>query len=146
MTLYLINSAYRKLLTFEYWHEIVYHNRISLVIRQMVIISIFQSRVKNIIKHYNFYTVKESSNQSGEVNIEKKIIYEPTVPYILTKHNLDTITVIGLFFGSWSTISKFFVNWRKKYKIQKKVQDEIITSIIKNSVAILRNHLYATKK
>ena len=78
-----------------------------------------------------------SSNQPEVVNIEKKIIYESTVPYFLTKYNLDTITVTGLFFGSRGTIFKFFVNWCKKYKIQRKVKDEII----KNSVAVLRNHL-----
>ena len=61
----------------------------------MVIISIFQSRVENIIKCHNFYTIKELSNQPGEVNIEKKIIYKPTVPYFMTKHNLNTITVIA---------------------------------------------------
>ena len=51
-----------------------------------------------------------SSNQPIEIDIEKKIIYEPIVPYFFSKYNLDTITVTGLFCGSRGTISKFFVN------------------------------------
>ena len=83
-----------------------------------------------------------SLNQPNEVDLEKKKNYEPSIPYFLEKYNLKKISVTGLFFGSRGTISKFFVTWRNKYKIEKSVQEEIIFTVIKYSVAILRNHLY----
>ena len=83
-----------------------------------------------------------SNSQPEEVNVEKKNIYEPTIPYFLTKYDVNKIIVTGLFFGARGTIAKDFVKWRGKYKLEKDIQTQIVTTIIKYSVAILRNHLY----
>ncbi|KAJ4435363.1 hypothetical protein ANN_17977 [Periplaneta americana] len=83
-----------------------------------------------------------SATQPTEVNEEKKKIYESTIQYLSAKYNIEKITVIGLFFGARGTIPKAFVKWREKYKLTRDLQDAIVTTIIKFSVAIFRQHLY----
>ncbi|KAJ4431205.1 hypothetical protein ANN_19802 [Periplaneta americana] len=83
-----------------------------------------------------------SATQPSEVNEEKKKIYEPTIQYLSAKYNIEKITVTGLFFGVRGTIPKVFVKWREKYKLTRDLQDAIVTTIIKFSVAIFRQHLY----
>ncbi|KAJ4434416.1 hypothetical protein ANN_22977 [Periplaneta americana] len=83
-----------------------------------------------------------SVTQPSEVNEEKKKIYEPTIQYLSAKYNTQKITVTGLFFGARGTIPKAFVKWREKYKLKRDLQDAIVTTIIKFSVAIFRQHLY----
>ncbi|KAJ4444418.1 hypothetical protein ANN_06210 [Periplaneta americana] len=83
-----------------------------------------------------------SATQPSEVNEEKKKIYEPTIQYLSAKYNIEKITVTGLFFGARGTIPKAFVKWREKYKLTRDLQDAIVTTIIKFSVAIFRQHLY----
>ncbi|KAJ4440121.1 hypothetical protein ANN_08258 [Periplaneta americana] len=83
-----------------------------------------------------------SATQPSEVNEEKKKIYEHTIQYLSAKYNIKKITVTGLFFGARGTIPKAFVKWREKYKLTRDLQDAIVTSIIKFSVAIFRQYLY----
>ncbi|KAJ4430074.1 hypothetical protein ANN_22283 [Periplaneta americana] len=83
-----------------------------------------------------------SATQPSEVNEEQKKIYEPTIQYLSAKYNIEKITVTGLFFGARGTIPKAFVKWREKYKLMRDLQDAIVTTIIKFSVAIFRQHLY----
>ncbi|KAJ4452123.1 hypothetical protein ANN_03640 [Periplaneta americana] len=83
-----------------------------------------------------------SATQPSEVNEEKKKIYEPTIQYLSAKYDIEKITVTGLFFGARGTIPKAFVKWREKYKLTRDLQDAIVTTIIKFSVAIFRQHLY----
>ncbi|KAJ4448399.1 hypothetical protein ANN_10415 [Periplaneta americana] len=83
-----------------------------------------------------------SATQPSEVNEEKKKIYEPTIQYLSAKYNIEKITVTGLFFGARATIPKASVKWREKYKLTRDLQDAIVTTIIKFSVAIFRQHLY----
>ena len=85
-----------------------------------------------------------ANTQPSDVDKEKKSIYEPTVPYFLEKYNLKSVSVTGIFFGAQETISKCFVQWHHKYKIEKHFEEEIVTNIIKYTGAILRNHLYGT--
>ncbi|KAJ4437851.1 hypothetical protein ANN_13790 [Periplaneta americana] len=80
----------------------------------------------------------EWATQPFEVNEEKKKIYEPTIQYLSVKYNIEKITVIGLFFGARGIIPKAFVKWREKYKLTRDLQDAIVTTIIKFSVAIFR--------
>ena len=82
-----------------------------------------------------------SKTQPSDVHREKKAIYEPTIPYVLDKYNIENISVTGLFLGARGTITKLFVSWREKYKIEREVQEKMVITIIKYSVAILRNHL-----
>jgi hypothetical protein len=85
---------------------------------------------------------ENSLNQPDEVDKEKKIIYEPTGPYFIEKYKLRKISVIGLLFGSRGTVNKNYLKFRRKFKIPKSIDRTIILSILKNSVQILRNHLY----
>ena len=64
--------------------------------------------------------------------------------YFCQKYRVSNITVTGLFFGARVTVSKFFVERRGKYKLQKSIENEIVISIIKYSVAILTKNLYGT--
>ena len=66
----------------------------------------------------------------SDVDKEKKSIYEPTVPYFLEKYDLKSISITGIFFGARGTISKFFVQWRHKFKIEKHFEEEIVTNIV----------------
>ncbi|KAJ4444040.1 hypothetical protein ANN_05829 [Periplaneta americana] len=87
-----------------------------------------------------------SATQPSEVNKEKKKIYEPTIQHLSAKYNIEKITVTGLFFGARGTIPKAFVKWREKYKLTRDLQDAIVTTIIKFSVAIFRQHLYGVQR
>ena len=77
-------------------------------------------------------------DQPQEVNLEKRQIYEPTIPYFQQYYNINKISVVGLLFGSQGTITKSFVTW----KIRKVIQDQNVYNIIKYSIAIFRNHVY----
>ncbi|KAJ4440316.1 hypothetical protein ANN_08455 [Periplaneta americana] len=58
-------------------------------------------------------------NQATEVDIEKKSIYEPCLPYLPQKYNvpLKQWSVIGLLFGSRGSITKFTWNYLKELHI-----------------------------
>ncbi|KAJ4427993.1 hypothetical protein ANN_24006 [Periplaneta americana] len=58
-------------------------------------------------------------NQATEVDIEKKSIYEPCLPYLSQKYNvpLKQWSVIGLLFGSRDSITKFTWNYLKELHI-----------------------------
>ncbi|KAJ4442246.1 hypothetical protein ANN_12112 [Periplaneta americana] len=58
-------------------------------------------------------------NQATEVDIEKKSIYEPCLPYLSQKYNvpLKQWSVIGLLFGSRGSITKFTWNYLKELHI-----------------------------
>ncbi|KAJ4427965.1 hypothetical protein ANN_23978 [Periplaneta americana] len=58
-------------------------------------------------------------NQATEVDIEKKSIYEPCLPYLSQKYNvpLKQWSAIGLLFGSRGSISKFTWNYLKDLHI-----------------------------
>ena len=79
-----------------------------------------------------------SKTRPSNVDREKKAIYEPKIPYFLDKYNIENISVTGV----RGTVTKFFVSWREKYKIEREVQEKMVITIIKYSVAILRSHLY----
>ncbi|KAJ4435502.1 hypothetical protein ANN_18118 [Periplaneta americana] len=58
-------------------------------------------------------------NEATEVDIEKKSIYEPCLPYLSQKYNvpLKQWSVIGLLFGSRCSITKFKWNYLKELHI-----------------------------
>ncbi|KAJ4429563.1 hypothetical protein ANN_21732 [Periplaneta americana] len=83
-----------------------------------------------------------SQTQPSEVNKEKQQIYEPTIPYFREKYQMEgTWEVHGLMIGARGTIPRLTVNTIKTFGIHD-IIPKIITSSIKGSVAILRNHLY----
>ncbi|KAJ4430211.1 hypothetical protein ANN_22422 [Periplaneta americana] len=83
-----------------------------------------------------------SQTQPFEVNKEKQQIYEPTIPYFREKYQMEgTWEVHGLMIGARGTIPRSTVNTIKTFGIHD-IIPKIITSTIKGSVAILKNHLY----
>ncbi|KAJ4450977.1 hypothetical protein ANN_02412 [Periplaneta americana] len=77
-------------------------------------------------------------NQPEDVNIEKRRIYEPSIPYYKTSYKLMDIEVIGLMVGARGTITKQFVSFCHKFGVPTTTIKEI--SII--ALQILRRHLY----
>ena len=61
------------------------------------------------------------SKQPEAVNIEKKDMYDSTIPYFQEKYQINNISVIGLFKGARGTISKFLVNFFKSVGIPKSI-------------------------
>ncbi len=83
-----------------------------------------------------------SLNQPGEVDIEKRKIYEPCEDYIKEKYQLNSVSVIGLMIGARGTITKFFENFIKTFGIPSKFKNEIVLIVLKGSCQIVQNHLY----
>jgi hypothetical protein len=86
--------------------------------------------------------LETSAQQPQEVDIEKKSHYVPCIPYFREKYKIDNIEVTGLLVGARGTITKFFEEFRKKFKLSKIIIEEIVISCIRNSCKILHNHLY----
>jgi len=86
--------------------------------------------------------VETHLSQPEEVHIEKSNIYKETVPYYKNKYNLKEINVIGLMVGARGTITTKFVTFCKQYGVTKKTIKQISLSALKDSIKILRNHLY----
>jgi len=83
-----------------------------------------------------------SNSQTEEVDREKKSHYEPTIPDLKEKFNLESVEVIGIMIGARGTIPKFFEDFRRRFNLPKQINTSIVDSVIKDSVYILRNHLY----
>ena len=83
-------------------------------------------------------------HQAAQVNQEKKAIYEPCLPYLADKFQipLSNWTVIGLLFGARGSASKFTVGTLKSLKMTVFEIDQIVLQILKDSLQILRYHLY----
>lgn len=64
----------------------------------------------------------DSANQPVGVDTEKQGIYEPTVPFFGERYRVGNyeIAVFGLFIGSGIFITKFFNDFRKGFRSQKK--------------------------
>ena len=86
--------------------------------------------------------MEKNLSQPEEVNEEKKAIYEPCIPNLCEKYNLSCIEVIGLFIGARGTITNFFENFRKKFKLPKNLRDQVVLTALKGSSQILQHHLY----
>jgi Reverse transcriptase (RNA-dependent DNA polymerase) len=89
-------------------------------------------------------TIRTEANptQPEDVNLEKQEIYYPCVPDLMIKYNLQQIDVIGLFVGSRGTISSFFENFRKRFKLPVSLRGEVVLAALKGSCQILHHHLY----
>ena len=83
-----------------------------------------------------------SSSQPEAVHEEKCAIYQPTVPYYLTKYKLQSITVIGLLVGARGTITKRFTQFVKDFNLHPSLSQHVCLIAIKYSVYLLRNHIY----
>ncbi len=90
--------------------------------------------------------IEDGVDQSSLVNEEKKNHYEPTIPFFKQKYKIEDIEVIGLYVGARGTISRFFADFIKSFNLPKSLIQDIVISVIKNSVHILQNHLYNMKQ
>lgn len=88
---------------------------------------------------------EKSMSQAEEINEEKCEHYLQTIPKYKERFpNIKKWDVIGLFFGARGMIPKFTSNILKsKFKIKQKTLDEILISILKDSLRILHHHLYS---
>lgn len=85
---------------------------------------------------------EQNSDQPNLVHEEKRKIYEPTIPFYKSKFKVDNISVIGLLFGSRGTLTQNYIHFRKKFKLPKSLDYDIVLKILKSSVYILRHHLF----
>jgi len=74
---------------------------------------------------------------------EKRDKYKDTIPALLTKFNLHSIEIIGLYVGARGTISTFFENFRRRFNLSKSMVEDIVISVLKSSTQIIHNHLYS---
>jgi hypothetical protein len=83
-----------------------------------------------------------SLEQPLEVDSEKKRIYEPTIPFFRERTGIGEWEVVGLLFGARGTITQFFEDFRKRFRLPPELTKEISVSVLKDSVSILHNHLF----
>jgi hypothetical protein len=81
-------------------------------------------------------------SQPADVDIDKKQHYDPCVPDLKTRYDLDAIEVIGLLVGARGTIPRFFVNFLKRFNLPKSLAHDITISVLKDSAQIVSNHIY----
>ena len=86
--------------------------------------------------------MESSSSQPQDVDKEKCEIYEPCIPYLLSKYQLASIEVIGLLVGARGTITSFFEEFRRRFKLPCSLRDQIVLTTVKGSSQILMHHLY----
>jgi hypothetical protein len=80
--------------------------------------------------------------QPAEVDAEKKRIYEPTIPFFRERTGIGEWEVMGILFGARGTITQFFEDFRKRFRLPPQLTKDISVSILKDSVGILHNHLF----
>ena len=87
---------------------------------------------------------ERDTEQAQDVDLEKKTIYEPCVPFLSEKYNIppEKWTVQGLLFGSRGSLPKFTYTILHNLGLTKYVLQEILVQILKDSVHILQYHLY----
>lgn len=88
--------------------------------------------------------MEQDAGQAEAVNLEKKSIYNPCIPYFKDKLGLVDIQVIGLYVGARGTISKFFVDFLKHQGIPSMLIEDIVTTVLKKSVQICIHHLFSS--
>ncbi|KAJ4426632.1 hypothetical protein ANN_26430 [Periplaneta americana] len=84
-----------------------------------------------------------STTQPSEVNEEKKKIYEPTIQYLSAKYNIEKNHSYRSLLRSERHHPESLCKVEEKYKLTRDLQDAIVTTIIKFSVAIFQ---YAIRK
>ena len=78
---------------------------------------------------------ERDSNQTTEVDLEKKKIYDPCIPYLSEKYQIPKHewTVIGLLFGSRGAISKFTWQQLHSFKISQETIMDLENGILGDS-------------
>lgn len=83
-----------------------------------------------------------NQDQPNSVNSEKQRIYEPTTTFFKMSYGLKEVKVIGLLIGARGTITSLFRDFCISFGIPSKLLKIIALSVLKQSIYILRNHLY----
>lgn len=93
-------------------------------------------------------TVRYESDllQPQNVNEEKQRIYEPCILDIQQRCKLKKLEVIGLFIGARGTISTFFKDFCKRFKIPNSIIEEVAIEAVRGSCKIYNNHIYDPTK
>jgi hypothetical protein len=112
--------------------------------RRVDIIAYNQATKKGFILDPTVRMEQNDTNQSEAVNLAKKEIYDPCIPYFCEKLGLDDIEVIGLYIGARGTISKFFLDFMKTQGLLSTLIEDIVVSVLKKSVQICIHHLFST--
>jgi hypothetical protein len=86
--------------------------------------------------------MEKSADQPVEVDREKKLHYEPCIPYFQAIYKIKDIEVIGLLVGARGTITNFFEDFRKRFGIPKTTVQDIVINVIRGSNQIYHNHVY----
>ncbi|KAI5721493.1 hypothetical protein M8J77_021497 [Diaphorina citri] len=110
-------------------------------VRRIDIIAIDRSKKKGIIVDPTI-RFEIDRNQPEAVDKEKKSIYEPTIPYYKEKYGLQDIEVIGLLIGARGSITSRFIEFCQRFNIHQDSMKNIVHSIVRSSIEILRNHIY----
>src|SRR5271154_2727183 len=74
--------------------------------------------------------MENGENQPEEVNKEKQEIYNACITDLLQKYQLKHIEVIGLLIGARGTITKFFEEFRGKFRLPKSLRDEVVLTAL----------------
>jgi hypothetical protein len=77
------------------------------------------------------------------VHEEKAIYYDQSIPYFKDKYKIKSMETIGLLVGARGTITTFFENFRKRFKLPQSLSEDVALAAIKGSCQLLHNHLYS---
>lgn len=89
--------------------------------------------------------MESHADQPIEVHNEKCSIYNATISYYKNKYQLKDIVVLGLMVGARGTITSQFVQFCRQFNLDKNFIKEIAISTLRDSITILKNHLYGLK-
>ena len=87
--------------------------------------------------------MESTSGQAADVDNEKKQIYEPCIPDLSKKCNISNWKVVGLLIGARAAVHNFCMIFLLNIKLPLSLLKSICTSVLKDSIHILRNHLYS---
>ncbi|PSN43635.1 hypothetical protein C0J52_16672 [Blattella germanica] len=89
--------------------------------------------------------MESHADQPIEVHNEECSIYNATISYYKNKYQLKDIVVLGLMVGARGTITSQFVQFCRQFNLDKNFIKEIAISTLRDSLTILKNHLYGLK-
>ncbi|PSN53336.1 hypothetical protein C0J52_04109 [Blattella germanica] len=89
--------------------------------------------------------MESHADQPIDVHNEKCSIYNATISYYKNKYQLMDIVVLGLMVGTRGTITSQFVQFCRQFNLDKNFIIEIAISTLRDSITILKNHLYGLK-
>ena len=86
---------------------------------------------------------EEDSDQPARVDAEKKLIYEPTIPYFRERYGVERIEVVGMLFGARGSIPLKVRDSFKTLNLPLSLLGIIAQDTLRRSIFLLRHHLYS---